>query len=140
MNSFVFALTILTIISWGLWGFFTKISTDKLGIQAIIWGPAIAFVLVVVGYLLVTKQLLPLNLDRTGIFFSLLGGVGAAVGSLAFITILKQQQVSLVVPFTALYPAVTVILAVLFLNEKLTASQFLGVMLAIAAIFLFSRT
>ena len=140
MNITVVALTFLTIVSWGLWGFFIKISTDKIGVQAIIWGPSIAFVLIVLSYLLVTKQLLPLNLDRAGIFFSLLGGIGAAVGSVAFITILKQQQVSLVIPFTALYPVITVILAVLFLNERLTASQTIGILLAVAAVFLISKT
>jgi transporter family protein len=46
---------------------------------------------------------------------------------------------SIVVPLTALYPLVTVLLGYLFLGERLNPTQWLGVFLALVAAFLLSR-
>jgi len=43
------------------------------------------------------------------------------------------------VPLTSLYPAVTVILAWLLLGERINPSKATGIILALIAIYLFSR-
>lgn len=65
-----------------------------------------------------------------------LAGVLAAVGMAAFVTV--SQVVDLVVLGVALglFPVVTVLLAALFLRERLVATQWLGVGLAAAAVVL----
>ncbi len=113
-------LTLIIIFSWGLWGLFSKVAANKLGLQSAIWGTFITFPIIMLGYMVLTKQLFPLTFDKSGIFFSLAGGVAGAIGTLIFIPLLKQQQASLLLPITALYPAVTAVLAVAFLNERLT--------------------
>ena len=130
--------TLVIIFFWGLWGLFSKVAANKLGLQSAIWGAFITFPIIMIGYLLVSKQIYPLNLDKTGIFYSLAGGVVGAIGTIIFIPLLKNEQASLLIPITALYPAVTVVLAIVFLNEKLTLPQLGGIVLALVSIFLVS--
>lgn len=130
--------TLVIIFFWGLWGLFGKISANKLGLQSAIWGAFFTFPIIMIGFMLATKQLFPLNLDKTGIFFSLAGGLAGAIGTVIFIPLLKQEQASILIPITALYPAVTVVLAMIFLHEKLTLPQIGGIFLALASIFLVS--
>ncbi|MEX0616384.1 MAG: EamA family transporter [Candidatus Woykebacteria bacterium] len=130
--------TLVIIFFWGLWGLFSKIAANKLGLQSALWGAFITFPIIMVGYLLVSKQIYPLNLDKAGIFYSLAGGVVGAIGTIIFIPLLKQEQASILIPITALYPAVTVVLAILFLHEKLTLPQIGGIILALGSIFLVS--
>ncbi|MEX0621867.1 MAG: EamA family transporter [Candidatus Woykebacteria bacterium] len=135
--SFVF-WTLTIIFFWGLWGLFSKIAANKLGLQSAIWGTFFTFPIIMIGFMLATKQLFPLNLDKSGVLFSLAGGLAGAIGTLIFIPLLKQEQASILIPLTAIYPVVTVILAVAFLNEKLTLTQVGGVVLAMIAVFLVS--
>ena len=59
------------------------------------------------------------------------------MGNIAFFQALTNgQKASIVVPLTALYPAVTVLLALVFLGEKLNRYQWLGLAMAIAAIII----
>jgi transporter family protein len=74
-----------------------------------------------------------------GITFAALGGVGAALGTVCFYLLLARQRASLAVPMTSLYPALTVILSVLFLKEQLNGLHVLGILFALAAVALLSR-
>ncbi|OGY29889.1 MAG: hypothetical protein A3F35_00420 [Candidatus Woykebacteria bacterium RIFCSPHIGHO2_12_FULL_45_10] len=130
--------TLVIIFFWGLWGLFGKIAANKLGLQSAIWGTFFTFPIIMFGFMLATKQLFPINFDRTGILFSLAGGLAGAIGTVIFIPLLKEGQASILIPITAIYPVVTAILAVAFLNEKLALVQVGGVILAMAGVFLVS--
>jgi len=47
-------------------------------------------------------------------------------------------KASIVAPVTALFPMVTVVLAVIFLRERVGRTQWLGLLLAFVAIYLLS--
>jgi len=61
-------------------------------------------------------------------------GIFAALGCLAFFGAMKTGKASLVAPVTSLYPALTVLLALIVLKEKLNKVQILGLILAMASI------
>ncbi len=61
-----------------------------------------------------------------------------AVGLLLFLEALSKGPATVVVPLTALYPAVTVVLSRLFLKEALTWRHLVGLALALAAAWLLS--
>lgn len=65
-------------------------------------------------------------------------GIIDAIAALSYTTATTKGMLSLVSVLSALYPAVSVILAALILKEQLRGSQFLGVVLAIAGIALIS--
>ena len=69
---------------------------------------------------------------------ALLAGLFGGLGYIFFIKALEKGEASIVIPLTALYPAVTVILAFLILGEKISIYQVIGVILALIAIILIS--
>ena len=62
-----------------------------------------------------------------------------ALGTACFYLLLERERASLTVPMTSLYPAITVVLSVLFLKEHLSGTHVLGVFFALGAVFLLSR-
>lgn len=64
---------------------------------------------------------------------ALLMGLSWGLGTVLFIIVLNHAKLSVIVPLTALYPAVTVILAFLFLGEHLGTREIAGVCMAIVA-------
>jgi transporter family protein len=74
-----------------------------------------------------------------GIFWAFLTGILGGVGNLAFFqAMVKGGEASVVAPVTALFPMVTVLLALVFLKERLGRVQWIGLGLAFVAIYLLS--
>jgi drug/metabolite transporter (DMT)-like permease len=60
------------------------------------------------------------------------------IGNIAYYEVLGSSKASTVVPLTALYPLVTVILAVIFLRERLNRIQLAGILISLVAIYFFN--
>ena len=68
--------------------------------------------------------------------FGLLPGAVLAIGLLFYYLALERGQVAIVVPLTATYPIVSVLLGVVILRERPSYSQLCGVVLTIVGIAL----
>jgi transporter family protein len=76
---------------------------------------------------------------KQGIAWAFLTGILGGSGNIAFFhALVIGGKVSIVVPATALFPIVTVILATTVLRERLGKLQILGFVLALIAIYLLS--
>ena len=139
MRADVVGLAAATIVAWGTWGVFSKLAVERIDQQVLVWGSLIVVPAIVLIYLSATRQLAPLEMNASGITFAALGGVGAALGTVCFYLLLARERASLAVPMTSLYPALTVILSVLFLKEELNGVHVLGIFFALAAVALLSR-
>lgn len=139
MRAEVVGLAAATILAWGTWGIFSKLAVERIDQQVLVWGSLIMVPAIFLIYLAASRQLVPLEIHGPGITFALLSGVGAALGTVCFYLLLARERASLTVPMTSLYPAVTVILSVLFLKEHLGGSHVLGILFALAAVALLSR-
>lgn len=133
--SMTFAL--LAMLAWGLWGFFSKLAVAATA-------PRGVFLAQIAGVAIVTVALLlfgGLRLETTprGLVPGVVSGVFLALGLLAFSLALANGKASIIVPLTALYPVVTIFLALLLLQESLSRTQVSGVALALAAAVLLSR-
>ncbi len=73
---------------------------------------------------------------RTLLFTLLSGLTGGVLGLTAYFYALQKGQASLVVPLTATYPLVTVILSLLVLGEPITPARLAGVVLIVAGVAL----
>ena len=74
------------------------------------------------------------SLSRGIVAVGLLGGLLNGLGSWAlFVSLEKGAKASVAIPMTALYPLFTVALAVVFLDERPTRLEWIGVALALAA-------
>lgn len=128
----------LALFIWGLWGFFPKLAVNCLE-------PKCAFFFQVIGGigagLLALIFMKPdiFAADPRGIVPALLAGAAGSLGGICFLYALRGGKVSVIAPLTALYPVISVALAVLFLKEKVTPVQCAGVVLAVVAVILISH-
>ena len=121
---------------WGLWGFFSKVATLELP-------PVAAYLLSITGHLAVIGYLaatgsLAIPWQAAGVAAALGAGLCMAFGLLFFFKAMAGGTAVAVVPVTALYPLVTVILSWTLLHESVTLRHVAGVALALAAVWLLS--
>jgi transporter family protein len=130
--------SLLTIVFWGVWGATSKLVTNQID-------PYRYQVLFTIGLIPLLPLVVssrgstsPTNRNR-GIFYAFCTGILGGTGNITFYKSLAAGgKASVVVPATSLSPVVTVILAFLVLKERATASQKLGLLLALVAIYLLS--
>jgi len=127
-----FLWTILALVTFGLWGFFPKLAVNYIN-------PGSALLYQVIGAMLVGIIGLSLMGFRPqthplGILFALLTGVTGVLGTFFYYAAASRGQISIVVSLTALYPLITILLAILFLHETLSLRQVAGLCFAVAAI------
>jgi bacterial/archaeal transporter family protein len=135
MNWLGFSLLALGL--WGVWGFLGKVAAQNLPAQAV-YLLTISGHLVVVAFIL-AKGLGPVSWQPAGVGAALGSGIAMAVALLFFLKALARGPALVVVPLTALYPAVTVVLSWIFLREALTLRHLAGLALALAAVWLLSK-
>lgn len=81
----------------------------------------------------------PWNLSAKDWVLGIVVGLLMATGTLALFAALRRGKASIVTPLTALYPLVTVILAVVFLNEHFDSMKVAAIGLALIAGMALSR-
>lgn len=130
--------TLITVLLWGLWGVASKLASTRLPawqLQVI----SLVGVVPVIGILwrLVRDQPRPTN--GRFLFASLAAGLLGCVGNLAYFHALSSGGKAVAVtPLTSLYPITTILLAMVFLRERPTTLQTIGLLLSLLAIWLFN--
>ena len=125
------AYAAVAIVLWGVNGLFMKLGTNRVSARSmVIW--------VTVGFLvllpLLWKESTLVGLSTSVISVGLIAGMVNGLGNWAvFACLEKGAKASVAIPLTALYPLCTVILATIFLRERPSALQWLGIALAVAA-------
>lgn len=137
MSPGILAGGLALLLVWGAWGLIAKFALRELELQAVIWNQLASLTLLPV-YFLVFREMLPLKFAWTGIGWALLAGLLGAGGTLILYLLLRAAPASVVIPISALYPVVTVILSIFILGEKLSWQQGVGLVLAVSAIWLLS--
>ena len=123
----------ICMLMWGLATFTMKVAGQHLD-------PMTVVVYNLLGYFLVGAFLLP----TASYGFSRYHAMGIAIGALfvlgnmAFYKLSQTVQVSALVPLTSLYVVIPVLLGILALGEHLTPRKGIGILLAVAAIYLLS--
>jgi len=122
---------------WGVWGFLSKVAAQQLPPQAVYLLAACGHV-VVIGYLWAGGGL-AVPWQPWGVAAALAAGVSMAFGLLFFFKALAGGAATVVVPLTALYPLVTVVLSWAVLREGLPPRHLAGIALALLAGWLLSK-
>jgi transporter family protein len=128
--------SLVSVLWWGIFGFLGKVGSDRISPAQMQIFFTIGMVPVAIVCVLRLKFRIATN--KRGVSYSVLMGIFAALGSLAFFGAMKSGKASLVAPVTSLYPALTVLLALVVLKEKLNKVQTLGLILAMASIVILS--
>jgi transporter family protein len=133
MKAWIFPAT-ATIIFWGLFGFIPKITTRYISpTSAIVYG---AFAGIPVALIILAIMRFQLDTEPRGVILAGITGVLGMLGALGYLVAVSRGPVSLISPITALYPAFTILLAMVFLGETLVLRQWVGVGMALAAVLL----
>lgn len=140
MDLKTFIIALISLVSWGMGSFIAKLATNRIGERAVFWD-MLGYAPVVVIYSIIAfkiKNLFSADINREGIILAILAGMIGSFGLVAFYFLLTKKDASNAVPLTALYPALTAILAFIFLKEKLTLIKAAGILLATFALYLLS--
>jgi len=130
------AYAALAFLSWGLWAFFVKLSTLTLSTRAVFFYELLGILIATVASLLWTGWIREFH--PKGALFGVAAGICVIVGELLFILALHKGKASVVTTVVALYPLLTLVLAVLILHETLTLKQGIAMLFAAAAMILFA--
>lgn len=79
-----------------------------------------------------------LSTNRSGAACGILCGLFSGLGMLAFYAAMQRGKASIIGPVTALFPLLTILLALVFLKERVNRVQAAGIVLAICAIAVLS--
>lgn len=126
----------LVLLCWGIVGLLQKLSTNRVSAEsALIW--------LVVGFFLLTPVFYPgrslFHYSTRSLLFILACSALNALGALALFAAMKNGgKASIVVPVTALYPLVIVLVGPFVLKESITVLQGAGVLCSLAAVVLLS--
>ena len=125
---------VMTLVAWGVWGVFSKLASgytrprQTLLFQAV---GVMAFRLVVL-----TMERFRSSGRRRDSACQAAAGFVNFIGFLCFFWAIEKGKVSTVIAMSSLYPVVTIVLSVLFLQEKITPREGLGIACALLAGFL----
>lgn len=136
MNLETFIVFLMTFISWGLSSFISKMATNRIGEKSVFWDMIGYFPTVIIYSLIVFKAKTLFIGDKSGIILAILSGFVGAFGLIGFYILITKKEISTIAPLIALNPVLTAILAFIFLKESLTMTKIIGIILALAAIYL----
>ena len=128
-------LSLAALILWGLWGFLSKIVLNSMNWKSLFLFSSVASMIFITFFFVIAKPTVAFNMQTAT---AILVGVLGVSASMTFYYALERGKVSIVVPLTATYPIVTVVLAAVILKEELSLTQGVGVLLAIVAVLLIS--
>ncbi|HSI03042.1 MAG: EamA family transporter [Myxococcota bacterium] len=133
-------LVLLATVSWGIWAFALRMAMNTMGPLSVQIVYAIAGVALVPAYWALARYWKePLTYPLAGSAWATAAAVLVGIGIVALLYAMRSGPSSSAVALTATYPAVTLVLAVLFLGESITLTRVAGVAAIAVGAYLVSR-
>ena len=131
--------TMLTVVAWGIWAILAKLLADAIPSPAHNQAASTIGIVPVVVMLWMMYEPPAVGSGRRGLLLALGSGIVSCLGNIAYFDVFSRGgKAAAVIPITALYPAVTVLLAIPILRERLNGAQWIGIGLSLVAIYLFN--
>lgn len=132
-----FWYSLVCVLSWGGWALLSKLGSREIPPETMQFLFTIGCI--PVGLALLIARRFRMEKSPKGISYAVLNGVLSGIGGLTlFAAYHTGGNTSLITAATALYPMITVILAVLILRERIRPLQIVGLGFAAAAFIIFS--
>jgi bacterial/archaeal transporter family protein len=132
-----FWYSMICVLCWGGWALFSKLGSREIPPETMQFLFTLGTIPVCLALLIGRRG--RLEKSPRGITFAVLNGILSGIGGLAlFAAYHTNASTSLVTVATALYPMITVLLAVLILRERFQLIQVVGLFFAAIAIVIFS--
>ena len=121
----------VAILLWGVNGLFMKLGTNRVSARSmVIWVTAGFAVLLPWMWKMTSLAGLSTKVLMVGLIAGAVNGLGNWA---VFACLEKGAKASVAIPLTALYPLCTVALAMVFLRERPTGIQWIGIAMSVAA-------
>ena len=125
------ALSLLAVVLWGIVGLLQKVTTNYITADAVLIWDRVGY-LCLLPWLLATTSLS--NLGSRDLLIGTLDGIANSLGAwFLYASLESGAKASIAVPLTSLYPLLTVLMAMVFLGEKVRPLQWFGIALALIA-------
>ncbi len=132
-----FWYSLLCVLLWGGWALLSKLGSTEIPAATMQFLFTAGTLPIALGFLVAKR--FKFEKSPKGIVYGTANGVLSGVGGLALFAAYRSGgNTSVITAATALYPMITVVLAVSILRERLTWLQVLGLGFAAAAIVIFS--
>jgi transporter family protein len=132
-----FLLTLATILLWGVWATlskFTSATVDPYTTQFYFSAGLLPIL-----FLIWRRSGAGWGHSPRGAFWGFVTGILGGLGNIAFFGALSSGgNASVVAPSASLAPLITLLLAVVILRERPTATQWVGLLLSVSALYLLS--
>lgn len=133
-----FWYSILCIACWGTWALLAKLGSEEIPPNAAQF--LFAFGALPVALVLLVRRRMKMEKDAKGIAYSIANGVLSGIGGWALFAAYRTGgETAVVTTVSAMYPLITVVLAITILRERLTRLHVVGLSLAVVAFIIFSR-
>lgn len=128
------AYALATVVLWTGWSFLGAVATRSVSAAqaTLLFGVAT----VVVGLAALALSERAAEWSPSGLAVAAISGTCGAIGMVTFYLALNSGKASSVVPVIGVYPAIVAVLAAGLLAERLTATQAVGVALAVTGVML----
>ena len=134
--------SLITVVLWGVWGLVSKVASAGVDawVNQLLYTAGLAPLLIFVAWTVHRRSTQEKREGRAaGVFWAFFTGILGGVGNIFFFqAMVAGGKASVVAPVTALFPMITVLLAMIFLRERLGRVQWIGLALAFVAIYLLS--
>ena len=127
--------TILTTVTWGIWGALIELP-EKAGFPPTLGYSVWALTLIPCALFALGLNRFRLEHDRRSLFYGMMIGFTGSGGTVLLFEVLKSGPAYIIFPIISLSPILTIFLSVVFLKEKATRQSWIGIILALIAIFL----
>src|SRR3954462_12175332 len=136
-KSWIFYATLL-VLFWGVWGAFSALPTTKYGYPNEMVYAIWALTMIIPAAFALRGQ----RFDRRprAALYGLIFGLTGAGGQLLLFQALTMGPAYLIFPIVSISPAITVVMAMVLLRERISKLAAVGLVAALAAIVLFSIT
>lgn len=126
----------LTLMLYGLWGFWGAKTSAEVGAKSANFYSALGtFIIGMCCFALMNFK--PVYTMK-GMTYGLLTGAATGIGTIFFIAALRIGPAIPIVVITALYPLISTILLILFFNQTITVKQIIGIVFSLIALVLLS--
>ncbi|HLP73010.1 MAG TPA: EamA family transporter [Bacteroidales bacterium] len=132
----VYAL--VTTVFWGVWGAFIEIP-EKAGFPATLGYVVWSLTMIPCAIFAMSRIKWKLDHDLKSIILGSSVGLLGAGGQLILFESLRSGPAYIVFPVISLYPVLTIFLSIMFLKERTNLRQWIGIILAIVAMFFLSN-
>jgi transporter family protein len=127
----------LTLIAWGFWGLLPKLALQTLDRKSVLVWDSVGALLV--GLVVLAARGFRAQTEPWGVFYAIAYGICGLGGAYLFLMAMERgARASVLVPFTALYPVVTLLLGILLLRERPLPIHLVGLAFAVVAVVLLS--